>query len=359
MTNPFAGLQQGMQAAGGLIDMFNAPRDRAFAMEQARQEMALEQARLDQGQQSIDLATREQDRLAQAQDQEQQKYRAAIFGSLAKFAKDLPMDERRKVAGALQQMIPGINLDDEALSDERLEAAAKAADVLSPPEPKEYEQGKGVMEGFAFDRSTGRFSIAPEVKSRLLTRPQGDLKMSDIRDINNDVTKLTQNAVGVREGAKALIDIGDSPTPAQAVAAIFKFMKSLDPTSVVRQEEQGLVANASGPMEAFAGYINKLSGQGPLTPEVMRDIIKTASGLANSTIEETDAVVKSHISVFPELSNERRKAMLNRIPSLVKIPEFFDVRANVGPDLPTMPEVGKSFVDPQTGQEIPGVKRLK
>jgi hypothetical protein len=47
------------------------------------------------------------------------------------------MEERRKVAGALQQIIPGINLDDEALSDERLEVAAKAADILKISNGKE------------------------------------------------------------------------------------------------------------------------------------------------------------------------------------------------------------------------------
>lgn len=76
MTNPFAGLQQGMQAAGGLIDMFNAPRDRAFAMEQARQKMALQQAQLGQGQQRIDLAER-------AQDEETKRYMTETLSALA------------------------------------------------------------------------------------------------------------------------------------------------------------------------------------------------------------------------------------------------------------------------------------
>lgn len=143
MTNPFAGLQQGMQAAGGLIDMYNAPKDRAFAMEQARQKMAIQQAQLGQsqqqidlsrqqlgqGQQRIDLASREQSRLDAAQQQEMEKYRAGVIGALAKAGKDLPMEERQKLAQAFGAMT-GIDMSDAKLDDETLSNAARAYDML-------------------------------------------------------------------------------------------------------------------------------------------------------------------------------------------------------------------------------------
>lgn len=83
MNNPFAGLQQGMQAAGGLIDMYNAPRDRAYAMEQARQKMALQQAQLAQGQTQLDQAQQRIDLQERAKDEETRIYMIETLSALA------------------------------------------------------------------------------------------------------------------------------------------------------------------------------------------------------------------------------------------------------------------------------------
>lgn len=349
MTSPF---QRGISDFQAGLAAFQAPQMRQLQMLQRQAELQrsmgldpVSQQNIAASQQQMQIRQQEQ----QARQQKAQRDQQMVFGALAKSALDMPEDQRNSFIDSVSSMLQ-MDIPAEFRTEEYLSNLATAMEAMKPGKETKFEQGTGEMSGYAFDPSTGRYKTDPSILAKVTTRPE-KLKMSDIRDINNDVTKLTQNAVGVREGAKSLIDIGDNPSPAQAVASIFKFMKALDPTSVVRQEEQGLVAQASGPMEAFAGYINKITGGGPLTQEVMRDIIKTATGLANSAIEENDSVVRSHISVFPELSEERKSAMLNRIPKALDVPTY---EAGYKP-----PEVGGTVIDPSTSQPIPGVKRVR
>lgn len=311
---PFEGLTQGIQAAGSMFDMYNAPQLNQLNLLQ-------QQAKLEQ--------LRGLDPVSQLKIK---KYQAALMGSMAKLALENP-ENRDGLFNAFES-ITGMKLGEESRTEESLKLASMAVDILKGEGKKQPFQQASVkgLEGYVFDPNTGQFFANPAIRQKISSLSQKpDLKMSDIRDINNDVTQLTKQAREARDGANALINIGDKPTPAQAVAAIFKFMKSLDPTSVVRQEEQGLVASASGPMEAFAGYINRLTGSGPLTTEVMQDIITTASGIANSTISESKTVVDDFISVYPELDEQRRSSMLGRVPELLKPPEFKTKEKTVSP----------------------------
>ena len=70
--------------------------------------------------------------------------------------------------------------------------------------------------------------------------------------------------------------LADVDNPAANVAAIFSFMKALDPTSVVRESEQGMVFQASGPAEQFASYMNQLFGRGRITEESAKNIREAA-----------------------------------------------------------------------------------
>lgn len=158
MTNPFAGLQQGMQAAGGLIDMFNAPRDRAFAMEQARQKMALQQAQLGQGQQRIDLAKQEQDRLAKASQREQEQAQTLAFGRLAKIYQGLPEEEREQFlidTKALHGMDPG------QVTDEMVSNLSSAYDAMAPTTSKVGRYKQSVVGGKlnVLDSVTGQSKV--------------------------------------------------------------------------------------------------------------------------------------------------------------------------------------------------------
>jgi hypothetical protein len=73
MANPFAGLQQGMQAAGSLLDMYNAPKMQALALEQEQAKLAqmqgldpVSQSQIKSREAQTQLAQRQQSRLDEA-----------------------------------------------------------------------------------------------------------------------------------------------------------------------------------------------------------------------------------------------------------------------------------------------------
>lgn len=331
MSDTFLGLAQGQQMFN---QMFYGPQLQQLDMLQKRaqinQAMGLDpvsQSNIQAQQANIDLARQQEARLQEKQQQERQDKETQLLGAVA-YAGQQFEDEEMKQA-FFRNAAELLGIPDEIVTPENIQSAAAIYQQSIKRQPYQQATGKG-MEGFVFDPNSGLFFANPQIAQKIQSlQSKPELKMTDIRDINNDITSLTKQSREARDGASALISIGDKPTPAQAVAAIFKFMKSLDPTSVVRQEEQGLVASASGPMAAFAGYINKLTGGGPITSEVMRDIISTATGIANSTIKETGQSVNSFIEVYPELSEDRRLSMLGRVPKLLEIPEFSQQQAKV------------------------------
>ena len=65
-------------------------------------------------------------------------------------------------------------------------------------------------------------------------------------------------------------------TAAGDLASIFAFMKTLDPTSVVREGEQATASNARGVPEAIRNAYNQFLRGVKLTPPQRKDFMKTA-----------------------------------------------------------------------------------
>ena len=63
------------------------------------------------------------------------------------------------------------------------------------------------------------------------------LKPSDVKGINKDVTLLVEPWKGVYKAAKDLDRLGKVKSAPAQMAMVFKYMKALDPTSVVRESE--------------------------------------------------------------------------------------------------------------------------
>ena len=66
----------------------------------------------------------------------------------------------------------------------------------------------------------------------------GKIEFKEFRTLNNDVTALIKEPLKIRRAAERLEKIGETKSPTDQLAAIFTFMKALDPTSVVREGEQ-------------------------------------------------------------------------------------------------------------------------
>jgi len=189
---------------------------------------------------------------------------------------------------------------------------------------KKLEQGKGIMEGYSFDPTTGAYSINPALKTKLedvkLKGPK--LTLKDKISLNKEFTNLTKGTQGIYAAAASLSSLKDSSTATDKLAAIFKFMKSLDPTSVVREGEQDMAFRTGGAADTMVGYVNSLMGEGKLSETAFLNMVNTAKTLANSAIDTSTPEISSYLETFSDdLSPNFKKSLLNRMPKSFDIQE--------------------------------------
>ena len=196
---------------------------------------------------------------------------------------------------------------------------------------KKLEQGKGGMEGYSFDTTTGEYAINPTLKAKLeevKSLPELDAKTR--QSINKDFTQLTSDTKLIRNTASDLDKLSKIKSGPASIAMVFKFMKALDPTSVVREGEFATAENSAGIPEALRNTYNKLMEGGRLGPKQIDQFVFTAKSLANSAIESSNTEVGDFIGTFEDtLTNGFKKALINRIP------KPFDIKTNKAEDVNT------------------------
>jgi hypothetical protein len=142
------------------------------------------------------------------------------------------------------------------------------------------------------------------------------LDASDIKGISQDVSTLLKETNLVHRAAKSLEALEDRGSPLSQTAAVFQFMKSLDPTSAVRETEQGQVYDAQGAASGIAAKLNKLIGEGGLTKEGFKDIVDTSKALANSAIDASERQIGDYLTPYGETIPENFKSSISkRVPS--------------------------------------------
>jgi len=181
-----------------------------------------------------------------------------------------------------------------------------------------FEQAKGKsLEGYVFDKNTGRYSISPEIKADLHQNIQESLEFKDLRSLNTDSSKIIKPANEIASAAKALEGLSSTASPTDQLAAVFKFMKALDPTSVVREGEQQQARETGGVTDQFIGYINKIRGEGALPETVLGDMTNTARNLANSAIGSSRDELTSYLNAYgDQLPKSNYDKQISRIPPL-------------------------------------------
>jgi hypothetical protein len=189
---------------------------------------------------------------------------------------------------------------------------------------KKLEQGKGEMKGYSFDTTTGEYAINPTLKAKLeevKLLPELDAKTR--QSINKDFTQLTSDTKLIRNTASDLDKLSKIKSGPASIAMVFKFMKALDPTSVVREGEFATAENSAGIPEALRNTYNKLMEGGRLGPKQIDQFVFTAKSLANSAIESSNTEVGDFIGTFEDtLTDGFKKALINRIP------KPFSIKAN-------------------------------
>jgi hypothetical protein len=222
-----------------------------------------------------------------------------------------------------------------------------AAMLLNPDMAKQYrdsvakgqdkfKMGTGKMSGFVFNENTGEYSIDPDIKAAMdaekseLASKEGMLGGKDIAGINDKVTALTKDVRFIANAASSLEALKDNPSPAAKLAAVFKFMKANDPTSVVREGEQGQVYAAEGAAKQLAGKINALLGEGALTDTGFADLVNTAKIMTNSAIDSANAEVGGYLDVLSDKMPARDVARMQ-----ARVPEYLELEsAKTVPDAP-------------------------
>lgn len=210
---------------------------------------------------------------------------------------------------------------------------------------RDFQMGTGPLAGYRFDPATGDYTISPELKAELQADAQrkatkaGMLTPKDVAGVNDKVTNLTKGVREIQASAKSLEALEGRGSAASKLAAVFKFMKALDPTSVVRESEQGLVYSAEGAARNIAGMLNSLMGEGRLTETGFKDIVDTAQTLANSAIDSSAVEVGDYLDV---LQDKMSAADLEKLRA--RVPERFEAQVT--------PQEGQTATNPQTKERM-------
>lgn len=194
----------------------------------------------------------------------------------------------------------------------------------------------------------------------VLEKPKETLEMKDLRDLNKDVGALdtVNQAVQVRGYASQLDRVAKTKSPTDQLAAVFTFMKSLDPNSVVRNEEQQMVLGSGGVATAFSTYVKSLMSGDRLSPEVFDEMVATAKNLANQKIMDAETEVTGYLDVFGDKLNEQSRAkLLNRVPKPFYIKSKQDAAGTItGTILRDPALIEQAQQDEFSGFKILGVK---
>lgn len=315
------GVQAGIQNARPFSNlMAGAEQQQQFAGEEQRQNLLAQQA-----QQQAELAPLQQRKL------EMESGRAAMQGifGLASQANALPESARANFIrqNVSQFDIPNVHdLSDEIDGMDDAGILAAIPQVLSEAERFGFKQQKADVTpkqkadgGLVFDPTTGSYSIDPIAKQRYdemaAQKAGAPLDFKDKQGLNKDVTGIIKGTVGVKRAAEELTKLQGVGSAAAKLGAVFKFMKALDPTSVVRESEQGQVYSAEGAGAQVAGMINSLLGQGKLTESGFSDLVNTSKAIANSNIESVGVEVSALLDSFgTSIPSNFKAGIMGRVP---------------------------------------------
>lgn len=181
------------------------------------------------------------------------------------------------------------------------------------------------MEGWNFDESTGEFSL-PEGYANFLNSDAAKksklefLDAKNIASVNDKVTALIKEPQMINSAARDLISLEEGGSVTDQIAAVFKFMKAMDPSSTVRESELDLIYNAEGAAQGFANSINALLGGGKINDSNFGEIVNTAKLLANASAASGGAALDGYLEVIQDnMTPKQYKAMRDRMPTPFKM----------------------------------------
>lgn len=151
--------------------------------------------------------------------------------------------------------------------------------------------------------------VQPQVQAEIDKLPEAQQKWAN--DTQSALMKLPE-FTALNEQVKILDEIKQlGATPADDIALIMKYMKALDPASVVREEEFKTLGNAGSlPTQVQNWYNGYITGN-KLTPEVRKEIKTSAESIVRGSVN----------AVQPTIDDMIRQAKIRGVPEGAILPE--------------------------------------
>jgi hypothetical protein len=143
------------------------------------------------------------------------------------------------------------------------------------------EQSKSRVVGAGVPSRLPSFTDATELRKEFKADPV--IKNFSATD---SAYKIIKSAIG-----------SGAPTPAGDLAAVTKFMKILDPESVVRESEVGLAMGATGMYDSMTSYLKRMVTGEKLTPAQRVDFLNTATKFYNVARQQKTEVENQYAGI--------------------------------------------------------------
>ena len=226
-------------------------------------------------------------------------------------------------AATLGQPIPDMGRQQQAAAMELLGQAAPealAAQMLKPPELPKYM----AVEGNVFRVTPqGLVKEAEVPKAPLVQINEGEKGFKNEIDLKNQF-KSEPVYKAYQEMQSAYGQITESlkkGTPAGDLAGATKFMKLLDPGSVVRESELYLAMSATGALDRFMNYANTVIKGTKLTPSQRADFQSLADKLFTDSVSAFNAKRGEYFDLGSAygLNAERALGAPAKVPSAAQL----------------------------------------
>jgi hypothetical protein len=136
--------------------------------------------------------------------------------------------------------------------------------------------------------------IQPQVQAKINELPEQQQKWANEKqtELSKDPSLITLN-----EQVKTVEEMkGLPPSPAGDIAMIIKYLKTLDPTSVVSDREFKTLGNAGSLPTQVQNWYNTYATGNKLTPEVRAEILASADSVLRGGIKAIQPTIEDAIS---------------------------------------------------------------
>lgn len=188
------------------------------------------------------------------------------------------------------------------------------------------QQGQGEMSGYVFDPNTGKFTVDQAARQAYIDakakQDSGEpLGLKDMVTLNKEISAITKDATMIHRTAQDLERLSQIKSGPAAISMVYKFMKSLDPTSVVREGEFATAERAAGVPDTVLNYYNRLVNGERLPDSVIADFVSTSKQLANTAVDSAEVEVNDYLNTFGDKFD---KGFAERLKG--RVPKRFEVK---------------------------------